>query len=75
MSGASTCVALSSAVFRRLTRDLYRVKTMSGGIAPSPYAGVGFSVMHAVAHSAGKPVEAIRENGIEIVYPYTDSRP
>ena len=75
LSGASTCVALSSAIFRRLTRDLDRVEILSGGIAPSPHFGVGYSVIQAVAHSAGKPVEAWQENGITNVYPFTDSRP
>ena len=75
LSGASTCVALSSAIFRRLTRDLDRVESLCGGIAPSPYAGVGYNVIQAVAHSAGKPVDAMQENGIIKVYPFTDSRP
>ncbi len=75
LSGASTCVALSSAVFRGLTRDLDRVETLSGGIAPSPYSEVGYSVIQAVAHAAGKPVEALQKNAITIVYPFTDSRP
>ena len=57
LSGASTCVALSSAVFRYLARDLNDVQSMRGGIAPSPYAGVGPSVMQAVARSAGRPVD------------------
>ena len=74
LSGASTCVALSSTVFRRLTRDLERVELLSGGIAPSPHAGVGYSVTQAVAQTAGKPVASILDNKTVTVWPFTDSR-
>ena len=74
LSGASTCVALSSAVYRQLTRRLVRVTSISGGIAPSPRAGVGLGVIQAVAQSAGKRVEAVSKNGTENVYPFTESR-
>jgi len=75
LSGASTCVALSSTIFRRLAQDLDRVVALSGGIAPSPHAGVGYSVIQAVAHSAGKPIKSLQGNKIVGVYPFTDSRP
>ena len=74
LSGASTCVALSSAIYRQLTRHLVRVTSISGGIAPSPRAGVGLGVIQAVAQSAGKRVEAVGKNGTENVYPFTESR-
>jgi hypothetical protein len=48
---------------------------LSGGIAPSPHAGVGYSVIQAVAHSAGKPVKSLLDNKIVEVCPFTDSRP
>ena len=75
LSGASSCIAVSSAVLRRLTRDMSKVTSMSGGIAPSPFSGAGLSVMQAVTQSAGKPVAATRGNGTEMVYPFTESRP
>jgi len=74
LSGASTCVALSSAVYRRLARDISRVKTISGGIAPSPHAGVGLSVIRSVAQSAGKAVKGMRNNEVEDLFPFTESK-
>jgi len=74
LSGASTCIALSSAVFRQLALDLERVEFMHGGIAPSPHAGVGYSVMQAVAHSAGQAVDALQQGSFRNAYPFTDSR-
>jgi len=75
LTGASTCVALSSAVYRQLARDIFKVKMISGGIAPSPHAGVGLSVIRSVAQSAGKPVKSIRNDEFEDVFPFTDSKP
>ena len=74
LSGASTCVALSSAVLRHLSQDMQQVLLMRGGIAPSPYSGVGLSVMQAVALSAGRPTKAVVDQQIQNVYPFTDSK-
>ena len=73
LSGASTCPSLSSAVCRRLARGMSKVHSIRGGVAPSPYSGVGLSVMRAVAHSAGKPVSIIRNDVVATAYPFTDA--
>ena len=37
------------------------VETVTAGIAPSPYAGVGLNVIRAIAGYAGKPVTLLRD--------------
>ena len=56
LSGASSFPALSHAMVRALARDLKEIDSIEGGIAPSPYAGVGFNVIRAIAGYAGQPV-------------------
>ncbi len=56
LSGASTFPALSAAVVRDLAQGLDWIHTVVGGVAPSPHAGVGPSVVRAIAGYAGKPV-------------------
>lgn len=56
LSGVSTCPALTAAVVRRLTHGWAVVETISAGIAPTPWAGLGLSVVRAIASYAGKPV-------------------
>ena len=74
LSGVSSCPALTGAAFRRLTRDMASVDDVTAGIAPSPYSGVGPSVIRAIAQYAGKPV-AIRRNGERsTAYPFTETR-
>jgi len=62
LSGVSTVPTLSTAVIRRLSRDMTMITSVKGGIAPSPFAGVGLSVVAAIASYAGKPLR-IRRNG------------
>ncbi len=62
LSGVSSFPVLTAAVVRRLSRDMVRVDRIRGGIAPSPYAGVGLNVIRAIAGYAGKPV-ALRRLG------------
>jgi hypothetical protein len=72
--GASTCPAISGAVLRELARDLVEVRSIAGGIAPSPRANVGLSVIRAIASYAGQPV-AVRDKGQEsVAYPLTRTR-
>jgi len=52
---------LTAAVVRRLSTDLAGVETITGGIAPSPYANVGLNVIRAIASYAGKPVALMRD--------------
>jgi short subunit dehydrogenase-like uncharacterized protein len=61
LSGVSSFPVLTAAVTRRLSQGLSRVDSITGGIAPSPYAGVGQNVIRAIAGYAGKPVKLIRD--------------
>jgi len=61
LSGVSTCPALTSAAVRRVTEGWRAVHSITGGIAPTPWAGLGLSVVQAVAGYAGKPVALVRD--------------
>jgi hypothetical protein len=61
LSGVSTCPVLTAAAVRRLTQGMARLDSVAGGIAPSPYAGVGTNVIRAIASYAGRPVRLMRE--------------
>ena len=67
LSGVSSFPVLTAAVLRELEQGM-EVQEVEGGIAPSPYAGVGLNVMRAVIGYAGAPVELTRDgrraNGI-----------
>ncbi len=60
LSGVSSFPVLTAAVLRAMakTMDIVSVK---GGIAPSPYAGIGLNVMRAVVGYAGSPVKLQRD--------------
>lgn len=58
LSGASSFPVLTAAVMRQLTPGMSRVDSVMGGIAPSPYAGVGLNVIRSVASYGGKPVKS-----------------
>jgi hypothetical protein len=60
LSGVSSFPVLTAAVIRKLSYDMTCVQTIKGGIAPSPYAGVGLNVIRAIASYAGKSVSLIR---------------
>lgn len=60
LSGVSSFPVLTAAVLRELSSDM-TVTTVKGGIAPSPYAGIGLNVMRAVVSYAGGPVKLVRE--------------
>ncbi len=59
LSGVSSFPVLTAAVLRKMaqTMDIHAVE---GGIAPSPYAGIGLNVMRAVLGYAGGPVKLRR---------------
>jgi hypothetical protein len=56
LAGVSSFPVLTAAVVRQLSEGMARVDTVTGGIAPSPYANVGINVIRAIASYAGKPV-------------------
>ena len=65
LSGVSSFPVLTAAVLREFQKDL-QVHDVRGGIAPSPYAGVGVNVMRAVLGYAGGPVR-LRRRGRDVV--------
>ena len=64
LAGLSTFPAFSGAVVADLARGLSRVDRITMGVAPSPFVGIGLSVVRAVASYAGKPVR-LRRDGRE----------
>ena len=63
LSGASSFPVLTVAVVRHLMQGVARLESVRGGIAPSPYAGVGLNVIRAIASYAGQPVQLVRQGG------------
>lgn len=61
LSGVSSFPVLSAALVRDLTTDFRRIDSIAGGIAPSPYAGVGYNVIRAIAGYAGKGIPVRRQ--------------
>ena len=61
LSGVSSFPVLTAAVLRDIAKTM-QIDHVRGGIAPSPYAGVGMNVLRAVLGYAGSPV-ALRLNG------------
>ncbi len=61
LSGVSSFPVLSAAVLREMARTM-DIVSVEGGIAPSPFAGIGLNVMRAVLSSAGAPV-MLRRSG------------
>ncbi len=60
LSGVSSFPALTAAVLREIAERM-DIIAVEGGIAPSPYAGIGLNVMRAVVGYAGAPVRLWRE--------------
>ncbi len=63
LSGVSSFPTLTAAVLDRMTQSM-DIRVVEGGIAPSPFAGIGLNVMRAVVGYAGAPVK-LRRNGME----------
>lgn len=72
LSGVSSFPVLTAAVVRRLSAGMARVSTIRGGIAPSPFAGVGENVIRAIASYAGRPVRLLRDGRPAEGYPLTE---
>jgi hypothetical protein len=62
LSGVSSFPVLTAAVLREMARTM-DIVSVAGGIAPSPYAGIGLNVMRAVVGYAGGPVKLWRDGG------------
>lgn len=67
LSGVSSFPVLTSAVLREMSKTM-TITQVQGGIAPSPYAGIGLNVMRAVLGYAGTPVKLTR-NGTQTTAP------
>lgn len=72
LSGVSTFPVLTAAVVRRLSVGMAHLKTIHGGIAPSPYAGVGENVIRAIASYSGQRIELRRDGRTGIGFPLTE---
>jgi saccharopine dehydrogenase-like NADP-dependent oxidoreductase len=59
LSGVSSFPVLTGAVLRHMAKQM-DIIAVDGGIAPSPYAGIGLNVMRAVVGYAGAPVKLWR---------------
>lgn len=64
LSGVSSFPVLTAAVVSEFQKSM-KVQSVRGGIAPSPYAGIGLNVMKAVVGYAGGPVK-LKRGGQEI---------
>jgi Domain of unknown function (DUF4166)/Saccharopine dehydrogenase NADP binding domain len=73
LSGVSSFPVLTAAVIRRLSYGMAKLTDIRGGIAPSPYAGVGLNVIRAITAYAGKPIKIIRKGSSDIAYALTES--
>jgi hypothetical protein len=73
LSGVSSFPVLTAAVVRKLSYDMTCVQTIKGGIAPSPYAGVGLNVIRAIASYAGKALSLIRNGKPATGYALTET--
>src|SRR5688572_32075110 len=73
LSGVSTFPVLSAAVVRRLAEAMDQVHAVQGGLAPSPHAGLGLSVIRAIASYCGKPVALTRGGRPALAYAGTES--
>lgn len=72
LSGVSSFPVLTAAVVRHLSAGMARVGTIRGGIAPSPFAGVGENVIRAIASYAGRAVRLQRGGRPAEGYPLTE---
>jgi saccharopine dehydrogenase-like NADP-dependent oxidoreductase len=72
LSGVSSFPVLTAAAVRHLSSDMGRVDSIRGGIAPSPYAGVGENVIQAIAGYAGQPISLRRDGKATVGHPFTD---
>ena len=73
LSGVSSFPVLTAAVVRRLSQKLAQINTIKGGIAPSPYAGVGLNVIRAIATYSGKRLPLIRNKQRSFGYALTET--
>jgi hypothetical protein len=64
---------LTAAVVRRLSAGIRTIQSIRGGIAPSPYAGVGLNVIRAIACYSGQTIPLKRNGRCVTGSPFTES--
>lgn len=74
LSAVSSTPALSGAVARHLAKEMAEVESMEGGIAPSPFAGIGRNVVEAITSYAGRMVRITRDGRIVTARALADVR-
>jgi hypothetical protein len=73
LSGVSSFPVLTAAVVRRLSAGIQSIQSIRGGIAPSPYAGVGLNVIRAIASYSGQKISLRRSGRSATGSPFTES--
>ena len=73
LSGVSSFPVLTATVVRYLSVGMRKVRSIRGGIAPSPYAGVGNNVIRAIASYAGQKMTLVQAGKTIEVWPLTSS--
>jgi hypothetical protein len=73
LSGVSSFPVLTAAVLRAMAATM-EIRSVEGGIAPSPHAGIGLNVMRAVLGYAGGPVRLMRGGRPAVARGLTESR-
>ena len=73
LAGVSSFPVLTTAVVRALAKDLDRIDSVTGGIAPSPYAGVGLNVIRAITGYAGQPIPIVRDGKTATAHAFTET--
>ncbi len=59
ISGLSTCPALTGAVINEIAKEM-TITDIEMGVAPSPFAGMGLSVIKTIFSYAGAPIKLVR---------------
>lgn len=73
LSGVSSFPVLTAAVVRRLSAEMAEISSIRGGIAPSPFAGVGTNVIRAIASYSGQRISVRRGGKTEDGRPFVES--
>jgi len=72
LGGVSSFPVLTAAVVRALSGFMIDVDHIRGGIAPSPFAGVGLNVIRAIAGYSGQSISLKRNGKIVEGFPLTE---
>lgn len=73
LSAVSTFPVLTGAALREMQKHM-TVETLTGGIAPSPFAGIGLNVMRAALGYAGEDIKIMRNGANTHATALTESR-